>query len=414
MSWLGNKGLVDLNNSSNVPLGIGGIFTGAATLIKDASSIAVAVHSDAASATDGLAVQQSADGTNWYWDDVFTIQAGAAKVFTIPPHLEYLRVVYTNGAVAQTDFELSVILKGKAMTPSAHRIQDQITDEDDAQLVKSVITGLDEDGHFNNVRTTHDGYLLISDYSSGLAIARGDITGSFNVNKFGNAHDFDTGDLEVDVWDGADDGGINKMVYTYSTTADIDSASSSSIADTQDIEIQGLDANYALTIQTITLQGQTRVPLPTPLIRIFRIKNVGSTDFAGNVYVYVNTTISGGVPTTTGPVRAVVEVGSNQTEMALFTVPAGYTAYMAAMYASTAGASKTTSYLIKMYIRPFGGVFQLKHRRAITDNKDLERRFWFPEKASEKSDIRMTAQITALGVTGGNVSAGFDLVMEAN
>ena len=93
------------------------------------------------------------------------------------------------------------------------------------------------------VRTPNDYYLEVS---------KGNISGSTYVHKFGQAPDFDTGDGEVNMWDGADDGNSNLMTYTYSSTADIDRISSSDNGDTQDIEIQGLDTSGNLTIQTIT------------------------------------------------------------------------------------------------------------------------------------------------------------------
>jgi hypothetical protein len=59
--------------------------------------------------------------------------------------------------------------------PSSHRIQDPITDDDDAELSKSVITGKDENDVFRNVNVTEDGYLAISDNSDGLSIAEGNV-----------------------------------------------------------------------------------------------------------------------------------------------------------------------------------------------------------------------------------------------
>ena len=82
------------------------------------------------------------------------------------------------------------------------------------------------------------------------------------------------------------------------------------------------------------------------------------------------------------------------------------------MYASTAGASRDTNYIIKLKVRPFGQVFQLKHRRSINDNKDLNRNFDFPEEVPAKADIEITAQITESAITAGNVSAGFDVEVE--
>ena len=104
------------------------------------------------------------------------------------------------------------------------------------------------------------------DSGSGLSIAKGDVDGYSFIHKFGAVPDFDTADAEVTVWDGADDGGIDEMDYTYSATAAIDSLSSSDNGDTQDISVQGLDSNYDLVTQTITLTGQTRKALDTDLI----------------------------------------------------------------------------------------------------------------------------------------------------
>ena len=78
---------------------------------------------------------------------------------------------------------------------------------------------------------------LPSDF--GLELTQGNITGLSYVHKFGQAPDFDTGDNEVYIWDGADDGGINEMTYTFSTSAAIDSISSSSTADNEVIDVQG-------------------------------------------------------------------------------------------------------------------------------------------------------------------------------
>ena len=252
-----------------------------------------------------------------------------------------------------------------------------------------------------------------ADQSSGLAIAKGDVAGSTFIHKFGNAPDFNTADGEVDIWDGADDSGSNLMTYTFSSTADIDSLSSSDNGDTQDIEVQGLDSSYNLVTQTITLTGQTRKALDTDLIRVFRLKNVGTTDLAGTVYCFVNVETTGGVPNTLANIRAQVDNGNNQTLMAIYTVPAGKTGYMRNWYASTAGANKSSNYVIRMKARPFGQVFQTKHLSAIADDGSSTALHTYiePEVFAEKTDIVMSAQMKAVGGTLASVSAGFDIVL---
>ena len=107
--------------------------------------------------------------------------------------------------------------------------------------------------------------------SNGLDIAKGNVTGHTYYHKFGLAPDFDTEDNAVDVWDGANDGLHNLMTHTYSTTADIDSLSSSNNGDTQTIVVEGLDTNWNYVTQTLTLTGNTRKALSTDLIRVFRV-----------------------------------------------------------------------------------------------------------------------------------------------
>jgi len=409
------EGSILTGNSSNTPLAAAGVFTGVSISTLEYAILIVSVYADQASATDGLEIQFSQDGVNWDFTDCFTISASIGKVFSFQTVAQYLRIVYTNGPVAQTEFRLQVVGKKSYSKPSSHRIADSINDQDDAELVKSVLTGK-ANGTFVNVKVTPDGYLSISDISNGLSIAKGDVTGESFIHKFGNAPDFDTADGVVSVWDGADDGGIDQMEYQYSTTADIDTISSSNAGDTQDIEIQGLDTNWNVVTQTISLNGQSQVNLTTDLIRVFRMKNVDTTDNAGHIYCYVNGTATAGVPDTPGDVRAIIQPGNNQTLMALYSIPAGYTGYMRDWYASTSGANKTSNYPIEVRARSFGGVFQLKHLSAISDNgsSHVQHDYTEPEVFQEKTDIELRASMTAVGGTAGSVSAGFDLVLIEN
>jgi len=408
-------GKVDAANSSIAILGIGGVFPGVACEILDYGIVFVNVYSDVASATDGLAIQQSSDGTNWDHDDVFTIPAGTGKNFSINPHSKYVRVVYTNGGVGQGVFRLQTILKKTNTKPSSHRIQDAISSDDDATLQKSVLTGKDPTGVFRNVNTTEDGDLKISDQSNGLAIAKGDVTGETFKHKFGNAPDFDTSDLELTVWDGAEDATAwEKMVYTYSSTADIDSISSSNASDVHDVVVEGLDTNWAVTSETITLSGQARVPLANNYIRVFRAYNDNSVLLAGHVFVYVNGAITTGIPNNAADIRAIIHPEHQQTEMAVYTIPAGKTGYMRDWYMATSGGNKSSNYVFKLKSREFGKVFRTKHTSAMDALAPIpyQHKYEEPEVFPEKTDIEMTVKSIANPASLENsVSAGFDIVL---
>lgn len=409
-------GEVIATSSTEATLAGAATFTGVSFDTRKYAVIVVSVYADVVSGTDGLVIEQSKDNTNWDHNDVFTIPAGAGKTFSFQPQAEYCRIVYTNGAGAQAVFRLSTMGKKNYVKPSSHRIQDNISTEDDAELVKAVLTGNDPNGVFQNVCTTIDGNLSISNNSDGLAIAKGDVSNATYIHKFGEAPDFDTGDGLVTVWDGANDGGINAMSYTYSSSANIDSISSSNAGDTGDIEVQGLDTNWDLVTQTVTLSGQTRVALTTSLIRAFRMRNVGAIDLAGDVYVYVNGAITAGVPNTPADVRAVTRIGENQTLMAVYTVPNGYTGYMRGMFASVIGASQTTNYTIVVKARASGSVFQTKHKFGLseTGTSHNQHQYIEPEVFAAKTDIELRVSVTAGAITGAKLGGGFDVVLVAD
>lgn len=132
---------INAGNSSATPLGIGAVFTGSAVDVSGFSNITINVTSDVASAANGLSVQFSSDGTNWDITDEYTINAGAGKVFTFGVYGKYLRIVYTNGGSAQTYFRLQTILMLFQMKPSSHPIAEEIDDQTDAEMVKSILTG---------------------------------------------------------------------------------------------------------------------------------------------------------------------------------------------------------------------------------------------------------------------------------
>lgn len=258
--------------------------------------------------------------------------------------------------------------------------------------------------------------LTISDIFSGLSIAQGHVTGTSIIHKFGEAPDFDSTDGRVTLWDGADDEHVNQMLYIYSTAADIDSVSSDDASDTQTFEIQGLDINKDEIIQTVTLNGLNRVALTTNLKNVFRVKNIGTTDNAGHIYCYVNTSLTSGIPTDTTKIRAVMQPGHNQTLMAVYTIPNGKTGYLQRVFASTSKANQDAQYIVDVFARKEGQVFQLKNRFALNDQATSICTFDYevPEKLSEKTDIELRVAIADIGKTKAGVSGGFDIVLIDN
>ena len=139
---------------------------------------------------------------------------------------------------------------------------------------------------------------------------------------------------------------------------------------------------------------------------MFRVKNLGNTDNAGNIYISTDADAGGdGVPDVASGIKAMVTAGFNQTLMAIWSSPAASKAYMTRFYASTS-SSKATE--VHLYVRPFGGVFQIKKIITIFEGySDII--YDFPLKIDAKSDVVIKA--SAAG-GGGEISAGFDLWYE--
>ena len=160
----GNNGLVTISpghvstdNSTTTPLAGGAIFTGTWEDITNFGIVVITVKTDQESATDGLMVEFSSDGTNVDSDDTFTIPANTGKTFSFQAATQYFRVKYTNGGTGQSAFRLQTILKPYYVKPSSHRISDAIISEDDAELVKAVLTGENPGGTFVNFQSTTAG-----------------------------------------------------------------------------------------------------------------------------------------------------------------------------------------------------------------------------------------------------------------
>lgn len=165
-------GVLNSGNSSVTPLGIGGVFTGVAVDIKDFSAICVAAATDQSSATNGLSMQFSPDGTNWDHKHEFTIAAPGVS-WTQAAELRYFRIVYTNGAVAQTYFRLTTILKRQQTSPSRYTVEQPLFGGQMADINKSVIFGKTTagGGSYVDVKVNPSGALTVEATLSGIDAA---------------------------------------------------------------------------------------------------------------------------------------------------------------------------------------------------------------------------------------------------
>jgi hypothetical protein len=172
------RGLVSTDNSSSALLGAGASFAGVAEEVTDYAMVYVTVFASHASATNGLAIEQSSDGVAWDFVDSFTILAATTKSFSVQAALRFLRVRYTNGATPQTAFRLQTVYKQVYGKPSTHKVQAGIVGEDDCELVKAVVAGQSA-GKVFNIAATAGGLLAAA--TAGEAVAAGVVAGTVDV-----------------------------------------------------------------------------------------------------------------------------------------------------------------------------------------------------------------------------------------
>jgi hypothetical protein len=242
-----------------------------------------------------------------------------------------------------------------------------------------------------------------------LQVSKGQVAGALSVYKFG--YNPDINGTEETVWSQ----GGNVVWPAAAFTAFI---SSSSTADTgagtgaQTVTVEGLDENYVAQSVTVTMNGQTQVQIgdASGWIRINRafVATAGSgSTAAGTVYIAA-TGVSSGVPT--GTVYASIADG-NQTQMAVYTVPASHTLYLDDLI-FTAAISQANNYAtVKLNTKDFGSnVFRTKFINVLQSN-ELIIDFEFPLAIPEKTDIECRAVTSN---TNNQIGASFQGVLIAN
>jgi len=142
-----------------------------------------------------------------------------------------------------------------------------------------------------------------------LQLARGHISNHSSVHKFG--WNTGIGVAEETVWDGSN-------VYSYSAIGTATAHSTSNAADSAStVTIQGLDENFLLVTDTITVDGAASANQYSRIFRAYMATaNTGTTNAnAVDIKTHSNTI-------------ARISAGQGQTLMALYTIPANKTGYL--------------------------------------------------------------------------------------
>jgi len=234
-----------------------------------------------------------------------------------------------------------------------------------------------------------------------LQVARGLIPGHTALSIFGYNGDVDTS--EESVWP---DGSTVPHPTTasklniVSTSTDDDGSPAGTGART--VYIEGLDGNYKVVSETLTLNGTTNVETTQSYLYVnqFYVATVGTGGVnAGEITAKVSTTL-----------YDLIAIGYNQRTTAHYCVPAGYTGYLTTGVITSGQASGSTS--VTAYLKQHGpdGILRVGAVSTL-NNGSVQYDFTYPYVIPEKNCIGASAVGSAVN---NSISAFFNLVLIKN
>lgn len=199
----------------------------------------------------------------------------------------------------------------------------------------------------------------------------------------------------------------------YATTNAITHVSSSSSSDTGTMTYEGHtvdgSGNFTFVTGSFTLQGTTKVALPTAVARITRGYNTGSTNLVGTVYFYENDTTNdvAGVPDTDAKVHMMVEAGYNQSNKAATTISNNDYYILTGGFATILKKAASALVDINFEVRQKGGVFRKQFPTAVTTSSSNSFQYHFEPYfiVPKNADVRVVATGSTTGI---EVTAGFN------
>ena len=222
----------------------------------------------------------------------------------------------------------------------------------------------------------------------GIAVRKNLYDGVSGIDKFGYLPTATTSFKTI--WDGDN-------VYTYPSSATtMNVVSSVGATDNgKEITIEGLDSDYNVITETVTLGGDSAGGTATTqeFLRVYRAYVANGTSVTGNITIQ-----QGGV------VYAKIQPEYQQTLMAVYTIPKDKVGYLVS---GNISVEKNQPVVAQLMVRRVGGV--LRTQGLITSfGVPFQRKWELPPVLPEKTDIEIRAKAGATT----SIAGGFEIVLE--
>lgn len=241
--------------------------------------------------------------------------------------------------------------------------------------------------------------------ASNIPIAAGSVTGYKAIHKFGRNPNVGNAPETIWMYGGKYvylDVGAASTLYAYSADAQ-DSASGDGA---RTITIQGLDNNFNEIEETVTVGGAATT---LEFLRVYRafVATAGSLNTnKGDVLISTASGGGGTVLADIGTIGTGSTFGLGQTQLALYTIPAGKRGYLTTWNVGLAPANNKATVLLKSRELDGGAPFRTKDIVDLVGGYHTQN-YSIPLCFPAKTDI----EILASGDTSSIISSSFDIIL---
>jgi hypothetical protein len=227
-----------------------------------------------------------------------------------------------------------------------------------------------------------------------LGVAKGQFDDIFHAHPFGAVPAMSQNTTGT-VWD------VNDTLYPWSSwdTAGTLTVPAVNASDNgKSITIMGLDNNYEVISETLVVSSSTTSTTTAEFKRVSSAyMHNGSATNVGNINIQKSAVTV-----------CRITAGKGQSLMAVYTVPAGHTAYILQGAASCQSGADATG---DMFVRYFGQTsFRSGHTFEVSGNGGAYLyEFCIPVKIPEKSDIDIQAKVRS---NNARITAAFDILLD--
>lgn len=243
--------------------------------------------------------------------------------------------------------------------------------------------------------------------AANIPIAAGQLEGYSSIEKFGRNPNVATS-IET-VWE---HGGIYQYLTTASQIFVYSASSDDGVGQTGAIKVtvQGLDENWNIISEELTING---VGSTATFLRVYRafITDAGSTGYnTGNLIISTQASGAGTVLADIGGDGTGNNfIGYGQTMLALYTVPAGKTAYLTQWTIGNGTYNTSCSAFLRTRL-PFNGFVMTTSDTMAVSGGFHVKNYSIPLKFVEKTDI----EVQAFNGGGTTISSTFNIILVDN